>query len=67
MKWSRLHNIFLKDKTETNRKKGKLKETLTKNFSKPQKKKKLTLSIRSKLPTTRYFGRSFCLTLHNKC
>ena len=41
MKWSRLHNIFLKDKTETNRKKGKLKETLTKNFSKPQKKKKI--------------------------
>lgn len=40
MKWSRLHNIFLKDKTETNRKKSKLKETLTKNFSKPQKKKK---------------------------
>ena len=68
MKRSKLGNIFLKDKTATNRKKTKkLKGNLTKNFSKPLKNHTLTLSIRNKLPITGHFGIPFCFTLHKKC
>ena len=65
---SRLLNMFLKYKTETNRKTTKLKGTFAKSFSKPLKNHSSTLSIRKKIkiPTTGQFGKPPCLTLHKR-
>ena len=52
MKRSRLLNMFLKYKTETNRKTTKLRGTFAKSFSKPLKNHTSTLSIRKKNKNT---------------